>query len=234
MQLYKFKSLQNFDHIADIFLNERFYAAFLPELNDPMEVFVGYTNDVGEDLKQKFNKQLQETRACCLSETRSNVLLWAHYADGFRGICIEVDIQKHNSDKVRYVPFKLRIGKDNLENKGLLGVSQWFCKQKMKEWEYEQEVRVYPMNNNEYIDRCLVEIKAVYLGLRIPPALKEVLLRIVPEKIKVFETDISEETGEVVATHQIKWDQLTATASLVECNEPLTMPGYSELINLKA
>lgn len=221
MIAYKFKSLQNFDHIADIFLKEHFYAPRLSELNDPMEGVVEYSKNVEAILKEEFNKTLQKTRVCCFSMTRSNVLLWAHYSDGFRGICIEVAIPD-DEEKIRYNSFSLirRIRQDNLEGWNLQGVAQLYCFDKMKEWEYEQEVRVFPMDSNEYIDRCLVEIKAVYLGLRISPALKEVLLRIVPEKIKVFETGISEETGEVVATHQIKWDQLTATACRVECNEP--------------
>jgi len=35
--LYKYRSLKNFQFIADLLVNNRFYAATFSELNDPME-----------------------------------------------------------------------------------------------------------------------------------------------------------------------------------------------------
>ncbi len=40
MKLYKFKSLANFEYVADIIINKRLYAADFTELNDPMEGFL--------------------------------------------------------------------------------------------------------------------------------------------------------------------------------------------------
>ena len=37
MKAYKFISLNNFNHVADIICNQRFYAAQFFDLNDPME-----------------------------------------------------------------------------------------------------------------------------------------------------------------------------------------------------
>ena len=38
MRAYKFRSLKNFEYIADIFCNKRFYAAQFYDLNDPVEI----------------------------------------------------------------------------------------------------------------------------------------------------------------------------------------------------
>ncbi len=44
MKAYKFRSLQNFEHVADIFFKKRFHASQYSKLNDPMEAF--FKNEV--------------------------------------------------------------------------------------------------------------------------------------------------------------------------------------------
>ncbi len=37
---------------------------------------------------------MREYRICSFSKEYNNILLWAHYADGFKGICIKVEIDE--------------------------------------------------------------------------------------------------------------------------------------------
>ena len=205
MLVYKFKSLQKFEHITDIFLHRRFYAALLSELNDPMEGVAEYESSIKETLKKEFQKSLNEIRVCCFSKKKNNELLWSHYADGCRGICIEVSVSDY-ADEVRYNDFPLirRIREDNLEGYNPQGLAEFYCLDKMKCWEYEKEIRLFPIDQSKYIDQCFCEIKAVLFGLRIPDREKADLLKLIPGNIQIFNTKISDSTGRVIKSKRIR------------------------------
>ena len=104
MRAYKFKGAAQADHIFDILLNKRLYCAPWHVLNDPMEGTFAYSyRGDGEaksakDLAGAVSKALKSLRVCSLSATFDSHLLWAHYATGFNGVAIEVELPEASPD----------------------------------------------------------------------------------------------------------------------------------------
>jgi hypothetical protein len=44
-----------------------------------------------EDTEPSVPKTIESARICCFSKTEDNLLMWAHYANGLRGFCLEFD-----------------------------------------------------------------------------------------------------------------------------------------------
>lgn len=53
-----------------------------------------FLHDFPEILKDKINNAAKETKVCCFSKKNDDLLMWAHYADSYRGICVEFDTIK--------------------------------------------------------------------------------------------------------------------------------------------
>jgi hypothetical protein len=110
MLLYKYKSLKNLDHALDILLNQRLYCSPYLELNDPFEGLFSASIHLPPRERAKYpffrlpnsfrvTKSVDDlpydskdrVRICSLSASPSGILLWSHYADGHKGIAIELD-----------------------------------------------------------------------------------------------------------------------------------------------
>lgn len=118
MKLYKYKSLDNLDHVYDILIENRLHCSPITQFNDPFEGYfiakylmgikkekkvvnnvenyytIGIWKKFLRDDPQAINivKAIQKKRVCALSNKIDNVLMWSHYADGHQGISIELDI----------------------------------------------------------------------------------------------------------------------------------------------
>lgn len=182
MKLYKYKSLSNFEFVADILINNQLYAAHFEELNDPMEgdfddeyTGIGYANQLRE--------ALNEVRICSLSERKDNPILWAHYADGFKGICIELEVPKSFPlSKINYGPFN-PVPLDQEDS-----VYDWavaVLSAKYEEWAHEEEYRI--LDNKKFITAGF-KITAIYFGARTSDTYKTLIRKLVPEDVKVYET----------------------------------------------
>lgn len=87
----------------------------------------------------------------CLSSDSNSVLMWAHYAASFSGICIEYDANnidlnlKESLIKVRYI--------EEYEHDSLFGNNIGVFQRKAIDWSYEREFRLIAeernMSNNE-------------------------------------------------------------------------------------
>lgn len=123
----------------------------------------------------------------CFSETYDNELMWAHYADKHRGICVEYDMSKMDNDpNIAYykfftypviysesrpqIPIILnRIVKHNYsisEGKYSLSDRYLYLLTKSKAWKYEREWRmILPDNKHNIVNFPL--ISKIYLGVNI-------------------------------------------------------------------
>ena len=188
MKLYKYRSLRKFDFVADILCRQRFHTSSFFDLNDPMEGLFEYP----EGTKQKYIDAIKEgkrkLRICAFSKDCENILLWVHYADGLKGICIEVELREPQLDSyeiatVKYSP-QLFFFSNNARH-SVNEVPKFILSKKKKVWKYESEVRT--LSTKQYIHDG-VSIKKVLLGLRTPEILKEAIFKIKPQNIPIFET----------------------------------------------
>ena len=120
--------------------NRRLKISRIMELNDPFEF-------LGVDLSDRdFRKALKMTKTdisktkgiLCFSESWRNPVLWGHYADKHKGLCLGFEVPTSVLGKINYLDSRLPIPSE---------LDEKFMKRilftKFKHWEYEQEHRIY-------------------------------------------------------------------------------------------
>ena len=162
MTLYKYRNLNNFRHLVDILLKQRLYASSYFDLNDPMEGQYIYTPDGMKDervelvLKDDKNK----VKICSFSATPDIPLMWAHYADGHRGIAIGVEIVDRYCT-VKPITYDGPVTLNNLSAQSDSAIE--ILSHKLSAWQYEQEFQAFTTKRS-YVE---VAITHVIYGKRI-------------------------------------------------------------------
>ena len=159
----------------------------------------GSLNDIFEGLPQDWSnlhtaeeylKAIQNHAwVKCFSESPKINLMWAHYADSFKGICIEYDVCKLTDVNIQKQLFPVYYTKERkffLDTDSLIEyyngdkidqTESWrFTKdtkgvflQKASYWKYEQEWRLCIINEDKSAEKNIpfACVSAVYLGPRI-------------------------------------------------------------------
>ncbi|MDH5233296.1 MAG: DUF2971 domain-containing protein [Gammaproteobacteria bacterium] len=122
---------------------------------------------------ETFKNEQSKFGVCCFSETNHSILMWSHYADHHKGVCIEFDFPEHspqysNLSKVTYSDefpaFKFDdyrgLSKETVQNK-----IRQLITVKAKDWQYEKEWRLVHENKNILYPKPLT-VKSVLLGVR--------------------------------------------------------------------
>jgi len=124
----------------------RLKIARIMELNDPFEFLAVDLSD------REFRKVIKATKAdlsitkgiLCFCKTWTHPILWSHYADKHKGICLGFEVSRSVLEKVDYVDCRF-LRPDILDEafmKRLLFT-------KFAHWHYEQEHRVYVQLDEE-------------------------------------------------------------------------------------
>lgn len=170
MNVFKFRTIDNFHFIIDIIFNKRLYCCKIKDLNDIREadlrwgIYDSGPSGEGNKLAREILQQGREYRICSLSKSFDNHLLWAHYAGGYTGIAIEVEVEDNDIHKVAYSDdclyysdlLKERIPADEALTRIL--------SRKYLIWSYENELRIitkeeyYPV---KYISRIVVGARTI-------------------------------------------------------------------------
>lgn len=178
MKAYKFRASNQIDYAFDIIINQRLYCADWQNLNDPMEGIYSYTHSLKSDTKiieekvRGIRDSKRKYKICSLSSTFNSHLLWAHYAGGFNGVAIEVDLpdDDQNIQKVEMRGVFGFVDIDNVENEEDAARKILFSK--YNEWEYEKEIRILSESPWYKLDK---PIQRVIAGQRMSKALFDVL-----------------------------------------------------------
>jgi hypothetical protein len=123
----------------------RLKISILDELNDPFEALMFKLPNKSlrrqfQDEKAKFSRKYG---LLCFSKVWSNSLMWSHYADRHRGICLGFDVPQRELIRVEYNAHRM------IDSTGMLRVGSSVDYQtirtclgtKYASWVYEQEVR---------------------------------------------------------------------------------------------
>jgi hypothetical protein len=129
------------------------------DLNDPFEL-------LGADLRDKVLREaFRETKEelhknkglICFSKSWENPVLWSHYADKHRGICLGFDVPDHLLSPVDYTPNPLKVAHDGIRNRPQ--INQEFMdallRTKFIDWKYEDEMRVFVQLDHKTIESGL-------------------------------------------------------------------------------
>lgn len=146
---------------------------------------IEYIRIFEEKLGKEYAKVRKKLGVACLSEHRDNLLMWSQYGGRGEGFCLAFDTEDaslFSTGKIIRVQYsdywpnaadaiKLLDGKN----------SRMFLAHKSKDWEYEQEWRLFGKRGGErrYKKKTL---KAIFFGTKATESTKEIVRLIVREK----------------------------------------------------
>ncbi len=144
MRVYYFISA---NYALENIIKRRLKIARLNDLNDPFEFMSVDMRD--SEIRKAFRKTLSDlserTGVLCFSRAWHNPVLWSHYADKHKGVCLGLDIPEETAMPVGYEPKRLKIDKTRDLNAGEIGerTMRRILATKFEDWRYEDEVRVF-------------------------------------------------------------------------------------------
>jgi hypothetical protein len=111
-------------------------------------------------------------KVCSLAGIFDSHLLWSHYASGFDGVAIEIDLPDRHH-KIKEVDYRGVCAYVNMsECSSEEDAARDILFSKNKEWKYEKEIRI--LNDSEWYE-FNSPVSRVIAGHRMPHALFEVL-----------------------------------------------------------
>lgn len=185
--LYNYTSI-NINTIKSI-LNEQLWLSHTNSFNDPVDPSIKQFKKYKED----YDYLLDSIKIGCLTTKNDNTLMWSHYADKHRGICIEYDIGKiYEKDnliinKVNYnIPIitnKSIADNEILEIDNINRLIELFSI-KSNEWKYEKEYRILYYDKERKKDGVLIDcpIKSICFGTETSEDDKNLIYEIVKNK----------------------------------------------------
>lgn len=166
IKLYKFRPLANeedFERLKDILETGKFWCSKFFELNDPMEGVYNFLNYSDRpDAVDLIFKTKTSYKICsfCNEEAFSKPTLWGYYANGFRGVAIELEV---GSDKVEEIQYKDKIPSFKGVNPEKEAVE--ILTTKLELWEHECEYRFLEKSDNNDNNKFEIgKITALYFG----------------------------------------------------------------------
>lgn len=164
--LYRFRPSTNIEFSLDILKHRRLYCADWRSLNDPMEgtydTLITKPGDVHlARVKEVYAAKLK-TRVCSLSKTYKSHTMWAYYAEGFRGLAIELKLPKSYVREMDYAS-GLRIQKFS-DEQSEYQIAERILTTKHSEWANEREMRI--LHESEFYPLPENSILRVILGSR--------------------------------------------------------------------
>lgn len=149
--------------------SQKFYLSKYEQLNDPFDLFLTHLarNSSDGSLLAKFS----DVGIFCVSESPTSQLLWAHYADSYRGFCIGYAAYVvpnprvlHPVRYIKRVPKKV-LTPESLSPQELL---EWYLLSKPITWSYEREWR-FLMGGTVGLEQNVVfPIVEIIFGPRMP------------------------------------------------------------------
>lgn len=212
MKLYKYKSLQNLWHVLDIVVNRRLFCAHWSELNDPLEgryeIYLGESSSrLAEKMVTRIEGAKDRYRVASLSADSTNFLLWSHYADGHKGVAIEVEIPDGHPDliEVNYTPFSSVFTSSGDTKEDM----RHLFNGKGEEWAYENEYRVVVESQFFLLPSPVTRI---LLGPRVSPDQEDILLATLPSSVEVIRTELDQNQGTLIVSSSAPSIQRMAAA----------------------
>jgi len=135
-RVYKFLTSE---HALDDIRKRRIKISEIHDLNDPFEL-------IPCDLSERANRAaVLKTRddlagnngLLCFASAWTNPVLWAHYSDKHRGICLGIDVTADKLTPMEYVRTRIPWRKPDV------AFVQQLLFTKFAGWAYEDEIRVY-------------------------------------------------------------------------------------------
>ncbi|WP_428390575.1 DUF2971 domain-containing protein [Lichenicoccus sp.] len=180
-RLYRYRSLNRsenaVDQEIDSILNNYLYCSSFQGMNDPMEGFYRPSQLLaGKTDYKKIVREITSSKSsvgiACFTETYENVLMWAHYAGNYTGVCLSYSTRDllaglpHHVNLVRlaYAEEPPLISPSHTSNATTAAIR--ILSQKKYNWAYEREWRVLgPVG--QVRTGSLQPVKQIFFGSRV-------------------------------------------------------------------
>ena len=167
---YKYQAFR--DYTVPTLAKQQIYLSKYEQLNDPFDPFLSALTasdpaaPMGQDdSSESLLRILADAAIFCVSEVPDNLLLWAHYADAYKGYCLGYAAYVVPNPRilhpVRYVdriPTALR-GRSILSSQELL---EGCLLTKPKDWSYEREWRFIMSGDVGLLDTPFPVVKVIF------------------------------------------------------------------------
>ena len=176
--LYRYRSLKHFKREMNCIKQAYLYCANFRQMNDPMEGFYSESKllENSEDV-EKVRKLILTGKMilgmCAFSEVFNHELMWAHYADQFRGICIAYDFYRLRNALPEGVRFSRLYYNEDAPQVGFSRkqrddreTAKVILSYKNYRWLYEREWRMFA-NTGKVIYKDPRCIARVFIGSRV-------------------------------------------------------------------
>ena len=183
MKAYKFRGADQIPFALDILLKRRLYCADWRMLNDPLEGSFSYrystlsqhgvslNTDYFDEQAELVVDEKKKKKVCSLSLTLKSPLLWAHYASGFTGLALEIDLPDVD-DRIHGVTYCDNPSLDVASGNQPSFMANQVLSKKFSAWRYEEEVRI--IQDEVWFDLGKVVTK-VFCGSKMSAAMFEAL-----------------------------------------------------------
>ncbi|MCX6183018.1 MAG: DUF2971 domain-containing protein [Bacteroidetes bacterium] len=120
-----------------------------------------------KSIKENIDDTFKYNGLCCFCKNNENILMWSHYADNHRGVCLEFDTDR--DEELFKNPLLVKYEKDipefnyfnHYEN-----IRDFMLGIKYIKWDYEEEVRInVNVENGNLIKFKKQSLSGIYFGL---------------------------------------------------------------------
>jgi len=144
------------------------------------EMAITMAEDIYTDTLNKFRAK---SGICCFGGEKDNILMWSHYSDGHKGMCLEFD------KSIRPFSMALRVNYSNdypdfdirelYSDEYIRRLFDRIILAKSIYWSYEKEWRIIETDRGDFNKRYRMNaLKGVYLGLKVSEEVKEAIIEI--------------------------------------------------------
>jgi hypothetical protein len=135
-------------HALDNLRKGRVKVSFLSDMNDPFELLGTSLGSAAHRTAFRQWKQHMNAicRVLCFSRSWSNPVIWSHYAEKHRGVCLGFDVPDDCLLEVGYSTGRLEVQLErDLQDDGTVTTefSRKLLTTKFEDWRYEDEVRMF-------------------------------------------------------------------------------------------
>jgi hypothetical protein len=140
--------------------------------------------------------QLEQRGTVCLSARNDHILMWSHYADGHRGLCLEFSTSEEPFAKARPVEYSSVVpsinAMDLLERDDGVDLFKALILTKHSCWSYEEEYRLLHAEADKVYGYHHRLLTAVYFGAKMPQEHRSILATLLHGSgTRLFEMHIS-------------------------------------------